>query len=51
MVFNMEPGTLLDKYAEARAAYYRSLKTFEIYGRGWLRRNNEVLVKAKGMIV
>jgi lysozyme family protein len=51
MVFNMEPGTLLDKYTEARAAYYRSLKTFEIYGRGWLRRNNEVLVKAKGMIV
>ncbi|MBR9767721.1 MAG: hypothetical protein GYB46_04730 [Rhodobacteraceae bacterium] len=47
MVFNMEPATLLDKYAEAREAYYRSLKTFEIYGRGWLRRNDEVLAKAK----
>jgi len=51
MVFNMEPATLLEKYAEARAAYYRSLKTFEIYGRGWLRRNDEVLEKAKSMIV
>jgi lysozyme family protein len=49
MVFNMEPATLLDKYAQAREAYYRSLKTFEIYGRGWLRRNDEVLEKAKSM--
>ena len=51
MVFNMEPATLLDKYAEAREAYYRSLKTFEIYGRGWLRRNDEILAKAKSMVV
>ena len=50
MVFNMEPAALLDKYAEARESYYRSLKTFEIYGRGWLRRNDEVLEKAKSMI-
>ena len=50
MVFNMEPATLLDKYAEAREAYYRSLKTFEIYGRGWLRRNDEVFEKAKSMV-
>lgn len=28
----------------------RSLKTFEIYGRGWLRRNDEVLAKAKSMV-
>ena len=41
---------MLDKYAEARAAYYRSLKTFEIFGRGWPRRNDEVLAKAIGMI-
>jgi len=50
MVFNMEPATLLDKYAEARESYYRSLKTFEIYGRGWLRRNDEVLEQAKSMV-
>ena len=50
MVFNMEPATLLDKYAEARESYYRSLKTFEIYGRGWLRRNDEILAKAKSMV-
>ena len=50
MVFNMEPATLLDKYAEARESYYRSLKTFEIYGKGWLRRNDEVLEKAKSLM-
>ena len=50
MVFNMGPATLLDKYAEARESYYRSLKTFEIYGRGWLRRNDEVLEQAKSMV-
>ena len=50
MVFNMEPATLLDKYADARESYYRSLKTFEIYGRGWLRRNDEVLEKAKSLM-
>ena len=50
MVFNMQPATLLDKYAQARESYYHSLKTFEIYGRGWLRRNDEVLEKAKSMV-
>jgi lysozyme family protein len=43
--------TLLDKYAEASESYYRSLKTFEIYGRGWLRRCVEVLEKAKSMVL
>ena len=50
MAFNMEPATLLDKYAEAPATYYSSLKTFKIYERGWLRRNDEILEKANGMI-
>ena len=51
MVFNMEPAALLDKYAQACESYYRSLKTFEIYGRGWLRRNDAVLEKAKLMVL
>jgi len=49
MVYNMEPTDILHKYADAREAYYRSLKTFEIYGNGWLRRNKEVLEKALKM--
>ena len=46
MVYNMEPKNLLQKYANQREAYYRSLKTFEIYGNGWLRRTREVLEKS-----
>lgn len=30
---------LLDRYHEERARYYRGLRTFPRYGRGWLRRN------------
>ena len=45
----MEPTDILHKYADQREAYYRSLKTFEIYGNGWLRRNKEVLEKALKM--
>jgi lysozyme family protein len=49
MVYNMDPVDILNKYADQREAYYRSLKTFEIYGNGWLRRNREVLEKALKM--
>lgn len=50
MVFDMEPSVLLEKYAAQREAYYRSLETFYIYGRGWLRRNREILKKSLEMI-
>lgn len=30
------------RYQDARTAYYRKLKTFPTFGRGWLRRVNEV---------
>lgn len=47
----MEPVTLLEKYADAREIYYKTLDAFSIYGRGWLRRNEEVLEKAKTLVV
>lgn len=50
MVFNMEPTILLDKYAEASEAYDWSLKNFEISGREWLRRNQQVRDNAKYMV-
>jgi lysozyme family protein len=30
--------TLIDKFSEARRAYYRGLKLFPVFGVGWLRR-------------
>lgn len=50
MVYNMDPADLLEKYADARETYYRGLRTFDIYGRGWLRRNQEVLEKALRLV-
>jgi lysozyme family protein len=31
-------ATLIAKFSEARREYYRSLKTFPIFGKGWLSR-------------
>jgi lysozyme family protein len=30
--------TLIDKFSEARTAYYKGLKLFHVFGVGWLRR-------------
>jgi lysozyme family protein len=32
----------VNRYQDLREAYYRKLKTFPTFGRGWLRRNKEV---------
>lgn len=32
----------VNRYQDLREAYYRKLKTFATFGRGWLRRNKEV---------
>ncbi len=36
-------------YQEARRGYYRSLPTFSTFGRGWLRRVDEVEAEARRM--
>jgi lysozyme family protein len=39
----------VDRYQDLREAYYRKLKTFPTFGRGWLRRVADVRKAAKGM--
>jgi len=36
----------INRYAELREQYYRQLRTFDTFGRGWLRRNREVTASA-----
>jgi len=43
------PATIR-RYAELRESYYRQLRTFATFGRGWLRRNNEVTASALDMV-
>jgi len=40
----------IDDYKEVRQAFYESLSTFETFGRGWPRRNDETAELAKAMI-
>jgi lysozyme family protein len=40
----------VDRYQDLREAYYRKLKTFPTFGKGWLRRVAAVRKAAKAMI-
>ena len=41
---------VIDRMARNREIFYRSLKTFETFGKGWLRRNEEVRTAARLMV-
>lgn len=41
---------IIIKFSDGRENFYKSLSTFDTFGKGWLRRNNECEVKALGMI-
>lgn len=38
LISNSNSATLIAKFSEARRHYYESLKTFPIFGKGWLSR-------------
>ena len=38
LILGSNSTTLISKFSEARREYYRSLKTFPIFGKGWLTR-------------
>ena len=40
-VQEQRPDDLVEIVANEREEFYRSLRTFETFGKGWLRRNNE----------
>ena len=46
---DQNPKYVLEKMHELRQSFYESLKTFETFGKGWTRRNDEALEKAKKM--
>jgi lysozyme family protein len=41
--------TLIDKFSEARKAFYRGLKTFPVFGKGWLSRTDKERLEALDM--
>lgn len=49
-IADADPEELIEKFSEAKSDYYRSLKTFETFGKGWLNRVAEVKGYASDMI-
>ena len=44
------PEEIIEKITKEREEFYRSLRTFDTFGKGWLRRNEETRDFALGMI-
>jgi lysozyme family protein len=49
-VLAADPVELIEKFSAEKEAFYRSLNTFETYGKGWLNRIAAVKVKANSML-
>jgi lysozyme family protein len=49
-VLAADPVELIDKFSAEKEAFYRSLKDFQVYGKGWLNRVEQVKVKANSML-
>jgi lysozyme family protein len=50
LILASNTATLIAKFSEARREYYKSLKTFPIFGRGWLSRVDKEESEALNMI-
>jgi lysozyme family protein len=46
----VEPVDLIERFSQAKEDFYRSLTTFETFGKGWLNRVADVKVKASSML-
>jgi len=45
-----DPDWLIEQFSQAKEDFYRSLGTFETFGKGWLDRIEQVKVKSISMI-
>jgi len=49
-VKSKDPEELVEKFSEARELYYRGLKKFGVFGKGWLNRVEASKIKASSML-
>ena len=49
LILASNSATLITKFSEARRHYYESLKTFPIFGKGWLARVDREELEALNM--
>lgn len=50
LVMEKDPKYIIEYVYTVRQDFYKSLKTFETFGRGWTRRNKETLEQALHMV-
>ena len=50
LIMEKDPEEIINYVYGVRQDFYKSLKTFETFGRGWTRRNKETLHQALEMI-
>ena len=50
LVMEKDPKFIIEYVHDVRQDFYKSLKTFETFGRGWTRRNKETLEQALEML-
>lgn len=50
LVKGIPPKDVVEKFSDGRENFYKSLSTFDTFGRGWLRRTGECEDKALQMI-
>ena len=50
-VSELDPIEIINRMAVYRDTFYRSLSTFETFGRGWIRRNDETREQASELSV
>jgi lysozyme family protein len=48
-IANFDSKSLIEKLYDARQKFYENLATFETFGRGWSRRNDETFSAATKM--
>jgi lysozyme family protein len=46
----IEPQELIERFSQAKEDFYRSLNTFNVFGKGWLNRVADVKLKANSMV-
>jgi lysozyme family protein len=46
----IKPQDLIERFSQAKEDFYRSLNTFNVFGKGWLNRVADVKLKANSMV-
>ena len=50
-VMDVKPEKIIEGVYNIRQKFYESLQTFDTFGRGWTRRNQETLEQAKKLLI